>query len=67
MVAVSLKKLAAFAFAIASLNLGLLSGSGPPFLTATAEARAERRFKELKDHGVEVSYDRKSTIFLWTK
>ena len=27
------------------------------FLTATAEARAERRFKELKDHGVEVSYE----------
>ena len=27
------------------------------FLTATAEARAERRFKELKDNGVEVSYE----------
>lgn len=27
------------------------------FFTATAEARAERRFKELKDHGVEVSYE----------
>ena len=27
------------------------------FLTATAEARAERRFKELKDNGIEVSYE----------